>query len=73
MGDTSINVSSKSHRHNQVLRGVFVALTACIYAGQASGTLKMADRSDGTSGRLSNEEFRKRYDHINSTHVPDLM
>ena len=40
-------------------------------ATQPEGALKLGDRGDGT--RVSKEEARRRYAHINDGHVPDIV
>ena len=71
LGDEYINAANNTARHNAGLRAVFTALTALSTATQPPGTLRLGDRGDGT--RASQAEARRRYAHINSGHVPDIV
>ena len=71
LGDEYLNAANNINRHNDGLRATFTALTALSTATQPPGALKLGDRGDGT--RVSKEEARRRYAHINNGHVPDIV
>ena len=71
LGDEYLNAANSTNRHNDGLRAAFTALTALSTSTQPPGTLKLGDRGDGT--RVSKEEARRRYAHINDGHVPDIV
>lgn len=71
LGDAAINAANKTHRHNEGLRATFTALSALSTASQPPGALILGDRGDGT--RVSKEEARQRYAHVNSGHIPDAI
>ena len=66
LGDTAINSSNATTRHNGVNRCVHNARAAV-----ATGTLKLGDKGDG-SARARGEAARK-FDMFNKGHVPDIV
>ena len=71
LGDHFINAANATRRHNDGLRATFTAISALSTAAQVPGAIKLGDRGDGT--RVSKEEARRRYAHINDGHVPDAI
>ena len=66
IGDTAINSSNATTRHNGVNRCVHNARAAV-----ATGTLRLGDKGDG-SARARGEAARK-FDMFNKGHVPDIV
>ena len=66
LGDSAINSSNATTRHNGVNRCVYNARAAV-----ATGTLKLGNKGDG-SARARGEAARK-FDMFNNGHVPDIV
>ena len=66
LGDTAINSTSTTARHNAVNRLFHDAKRAAI-----SATVKLGDKGDGSSAARA--AALRRYAHLNSTHVPDII
>ena len=66
LGDTAINSTSTTSRHNAVNRLFHDAKRAAI-----SATVKLGDKGDGSSAARA--AALRRHAHLNSTHVPDII
>jgi hypothetical protein len=66
LGDTAINTTSSTSRHNGVNRLFHDAKRAAL-----SATVKLGDKGDGSA--VSRAAALRRYSHLNATHVPDII
>jgi hypothetical protein len=70
LGDTAINDTNKSHRHQVGLRCIYNAVRAVTSAASPLGSLRLGDKGDGTPEGA--EDARERTKHINAGTVPDM-
>jgi hypothetical protein len=66
LGDTAINTTSSTSRHNGVNCLFHDAKRAALTA-----TVKLGDKGDGSA--VSRAAALRRYSHLNATHVPDII
>ena len=66
LGDSCLNASNHTIRHNAVLRTVHTALGSV----SATGAVRQGDKGDGTPAAKA--EAKQRYAWLNNGHIPDL-
>jgi hypothetical protein len=67
LGDAAINASNTTHRHNEGMNAIFVALRS---ASTATNPVRLGDKGNGTSE--STAEAKRRHAHLNDGHIPDI-
>ena len=67
LGDAAINAANCTHRHNEGMNAVFVALKN---ASAATSPVRLGDKGNGTSE--SKTEAKRRHAHLNDGHIPDI-
>ena len=67
LGDAAINAANCTHRHNEGMNAVFVALKN---ASAATSPVCLGDKGNGTSE--SKTEAKRRHAHLNDGHIPDI-
>ena len=67
LGDAAINDANNTHRHNAGLQAVYTALRC---ASNASDSIRLGDKGDGTPA--SKAESARRHAWLNDGHIPDI-
>ena len=67
LGDAAINAAITTHRHNEGMNAVYVALRS---ASTATSPVRLGDKGNGTPE--SKTEAKRRHAHLNDGHIPDI-
>ena len=67
LGDAAINDANNTHRHNAGVQAVYTALRC---ASNASDSIRLGDKGDGTPA--SKAESARQHAWLNDGHIPDI-